>query len=128
MDIPLPVHQHHRIGGEAMEMPYGGYLERGVVLKVSADGARIASYDRPGIVTKPLKALFRKTMEAGWNVLFMEFEDGSGIVISHQNPEITRAQDGILFATFDLVDGCLIITTIEPEFRIDENGKLEVTV
>jgi hypothetical protein len=107
---------------------FGTPIERGTLVSVTAGGARVASIDRPGIVTMPLQPLFRKAMEVGWPVFFMEYEDGSGVIISHQNPEVTREQGAIHFASFDLVNGCLMVTNIEPEFTIDENGYLEVKV
>jgi len=107
---------------------FGTAIERGRIISIMAAGARVASIDRPGIVTMPLKPIFSKTMETGWPVFFLEYEDGRGIIISHQNPEVTREQGAIHFASFNLVSGCLIVTTIEPEFSINENGNLEVTI
>ncbi len=69
---------------------YDGRAERGIVVSVTEAGAKVASYDRPGIVTKPLKPLFLKPVQVGWPVFFMEFENGNGVIISHIDPGISR--------------------------------------
>lgn len=82
-------------GGIKMDL-FGTPFERGTIVSVTDEGARVASTERPGIVTMPLKPLFRKAMEVGWPVFFMEYEDGSGLIISHQNPEVTREEIGAI--------------------------------
>ncbi len=73
---------------------FGTAVERGTIIKVTEAGARVASHDRPGYVTMPLMPMFRKTMEVGWPVFFLEYENGNGLVISHQDPEVTRDEAG----------------------------------
>ena len=77
----------------AMEF-FGTAMERGTIISVTEQGARVASTDRPGIVTKPLKAMFNKPMQVGWTVFFIEYENGSGLVISHTDADQTRLEAG----------------------------------
>ena len=58
---------------------YGAPVERGRVLEVQDGKATVASYDRDGLVTKPLP--MRCAAEKGDAVFYCEFEDGSGMVL-----------------------------------------------
>ncbi len=48
-------------------IPYGGTIDQGVIISVAQDGARVASYSKPGVVTKPLKATFIQLCRADGN-------------------------------------------------------------
>jgi hypothetical protein len=75
-------------------IPYGGTIDRGVIISVSQDGARVLSYTKPGVVTRPLKATFVNPMQVGWQVFYVDYEDGRGAILSHIQPEITQ-HDGL---------------------------------
>jgi hypothetical protein len=76
------------------QYPYGGTVDQGVIISVAQDGARVASYSKPGVVTRPLKATFANPMQVGWQVLYVDYEDGHGAILSHMRPEITQ-HDGL---------------------------------
>jgi microcystin-dependent protein len=76
------------------QYPYGGTIDRGVIISVAEDGARVASYTKPGVVTGPLKATFVNPMQVGWQVLYVDYEDGRGAILSHIRPEVTQ-HDGL---------------------------------
>lgn len=59
----------------------GGTIERGIVKAVTDGGYTLASYDREGIETPPLKAIDSKTYSVGEQVYFFYFNDGTGKVI-----------------------------------------------
>lgn len=59
-----------------------GIIERGKILEVKETGYIIASYDRDGIITPPLRALDdNKSYSEGDMVYYFIFRDGSGRVI-----------------------------------------------
>lgn len=63
-----------------MEREYG-IIERGEVLEATQDGYIIASIDRDGIITPPLKALIGgKSFSVGEKVCYFIFKDGFGRV------------------------------------------------
>lgn len=56
-------------------------IERGTVTTTEG-GYRVASMDRPGIVTPPISAIGDKTYSTGDSVYFFLFPDGNGKIIS----------------------------------------------
>lgn len=56
-------------------------IERGVIRSATDDGYTIASLDRTGIVTPPLKALRDAQYKVGDQVYFFLFEDGTGGIL-----------------------------------------------
>lgn len=64
-----------------MDEQYGARIERGRVQSVSKEGARIASIDRDGVQTPPLKALSSLPLAEGDFVYFFLFDDGRGRVL-----------------------------------------------
>lgn len=73
---------------------YGGTIDQGEIISVAQDGARVLSYTKPGVVTRPLKATFANPMQVGWQVMYVDYEDGHGAILSHIHPEITQ-HDGL---------------------------------
>lgn len=59
----------------------GGNIERGIVKTVTDNGYSLASYDRDGIETPPLKPIDEKTYSVGDKVYFFYFHDGTGKII-----------------------------------------------
>lgn len=64
-----------------MQAFYGAILERGKVLSVTPEGARIQSLSREGVRTPPLPFLPGVTAEAGERVYFFLFDDGAGMIL-----------------------------------------------
>ena len=63
-------------------MDKGVSIERGYILDVAADGAyTVASYDRDGIETPPIKPINRNTYTKGDLVYFFLFPDGTGKIL-----------------------------------------------
>lgn len=57
-------------------------IERGYILDVTADGGYyVASYDREGIETPPIKPINDNTYAKGDLVYFFLFPDGTGKII-----------------------------------------------
>ena len=59
----------------------GGIIERGKVISVSQEGYAIASMDRDGIETPPLKPIDNRTYTEGASVIFIFFKDGTGKIL-----------------------------------------------
>lgn len=62
-------------------MDKGVNIERGYILDVAADGYYVASYDREGIETPPIKPINDNTYTKGNLVYFFLFPDGTGKII-----------------------------------------------
>ena len=63
-------------------MDKGVSIERGYILDVAADGAYyVASYDRDGIETTPIKPIDSSTYAKGDMVYFFLFPDGTGKIL-----------------------------------------------
>lgn len=63
-------------------MDKGVSIERGYILDVAADGAyTVASYDRYGIETPPIKPIDSSTYAKGDMVYFFLFPDGTGKIL-----------------------------------------------
>ena len=63
-------------------MDKGVSIERGYILDVAADGGYyVASYDRAGIETPPIKPIDSKTYTQGDRVYFFLFPDGTGKIL-----------------------------------------------
>ena len=62
---------------------YGARVERGRVIAMEGNGARVASLSRTGVVTPPLAydIRFEPPISTGDGVFFFVFEDGSGRII-----------------------------------------------
>lgn len=60
---------------------YGARIERGTIKEVTADGYRVESFDRRGIITPPIPASGGAAFENGATVYFFVFEDGRGLII-----------------------------------------------
>lgn len=57
-------------------------IERGYIVDVTADGGYcVASYDRPGIETPPIKPINSNTYTKGNLVYFFLFPDGTGKIL-----------------------------------------------
>lgn len=59
-----------------------GFIERGFIKSITDTGYVIASCDRDGIVTPPLKSINSFIYSVGDLVLFVLFKDGTGKIIS----------------------------------------------
>ena len=59
----------------------GAVIERGKILSVTANGYTIASFDRNGIETPPIKAVGDTTYTVGAMVYFFMFPDGTGKIL-----------------------------------------------
>ena len=57
-------------------------MERGRVESVTEDGYTIASWDRDGIVTPPIRPIDESTYAAGDAVYFFLFPDGTGRILA----------------------------------------------
>lgn len=62
-------------------MDKGASVERGRVLTATAEGYIVASYDRDGIETPPIKPINDNTYTTGDLVYFFLFRDGTGKII-----------------------------------------------
>lgn len=76
---------------------YGARIERGRILRSMGGGWEVESYDRPGVITPPLKTIddnkYTVTVEettytihkpgyqAGMDVYFFMFDDGKGLIL-----------------------------------------------
>jgi hypothetical protein len=80
-------------------------MERGYVVSVAEDGARVASLTRVGIVTMPLKVQGGGTVSVGDVVFFFEFEDGDGMICAEDGGAIGPGTPG---ATPELVIGTVV--------------------
>lgn len=60
---------------------YGAKIERGVIIHAGEDGYTVESYDRNGLVTPKIKALFGYKYNAGDRVYFILADDGRGKII-----------------------------------------------
>lgn len=58
-----------------------GAIERGMIRTVSEEGYAIASLDRDGIETPPLKPLSGGVYRQGDRVYFFYFPDGTGRIL-----------------------------------------------
>lgn len=56
-------------------------VERGIIKAVSDDGYIVASLDRNGIVTPPIKAADEQVFDVGDMVYFLFFTDGTGKIL-----------------------------------------------
>lgn len=63
-------------------MDKGTCIERGCILEAVDGGYRVASYDREGIETTPIKPINDNTYTKGDMVYFFLFPDGTGKIIS----------------------------------------------
>ena len=61
--------------------PYGAFIERGQVTAAKEDGYIVESYDRPGVITPPIKGMNNEEHSAGDRVFFFLFNDGDGKII-----------------------------------------------
>lgn len=59
-----------------------GFIERGFIKSITEAGYVVASCDRDGIVTPPLKPINNSIYSQGDLVLFVLFKDGTGKIIS----------------------------------------------
>lgn len=67
---------------------FGAQIERGRVIRADEDGYVVESLDRPGIISPPIGSMARSAPDAGEQVYFALFADGSGFVIAASS-EIT---------------------------------------
>nr|DAU77505.1 MAG TPA: hypothetical protein [Caudoviricetes sp.] len=58
-------------------------IERGEIREKTESGYVVASLDREGIETQPIKALEDKEYTVGERVYFFCFQDGTGKIISN---------------------------------------------
>lgn len=61
---------------------HGAAIERGQVVTIAPEGARIKSLTRDGITTPPLPTMEGLTIQTGELVYFFLFDDGRGMVIA----------------------------------------------
>ena len=61
--------------------PYGALIERGKVTQAEQDGYIVESYERPGVITPPIKGINNENYGAGDRVFFFLFNDGDGRII-----------------------------------------------
>lgn len=61
---------------------YGAMIQRGKILSITSEGARIQSLSREGVQTPPLPFLSGFSAKAGELVYFFMFDDGRGMVLS----------------------------------------------
>ena len=62
-------------------MDKGTAIERGYILEATAEGYRVASYDRVGIETPPIRPINDNAYTKGDMVYFFLFPDGTGKII-----------------------------------------------
>ena len=60
---------------------YGTFVERGQVTEAKEDGYIVTSYERPGVITPPMKGINNEEYSAGDRVFFFLFNDGDGRII-----------------------------------------------
>ena len=60
---------------------YGALIERGVILSAEADGYRVESFARDGVITPPIPAINDTEYTVGDRVYFFLFDDGRGSVL-----------------------------------------------
>lgn len=60
---------------------FGGIVERGAVSQVLPDGYIVASLDRNGIITRPIRPVGTESYKAGDKVYYFVFNDGTGRII-----------------------------------------------
>lgn len=65
-----------------MDTMYGA-IERGKILEETSEGYTVASIDREGIVTPPIKPIDAKNYTRGDLVYFFAFRDGTGRIVCH---------------------------------------------
>lgn len=61
--------------------PYGAFVERGKVTAAEHNGYIVASSERPGVTTPPIKGINNENYSAGDRVFFFLFNDGDGRII-----------------------------------------------
>lgn len=61
---------------------FGASIERGLIRQATDSGFIVESYDRKGLTTPPIQAIWQKTYSAGDRVYFFLFDDGSGKIIA----------------------------------------------
>lgn len=64
-----------------MEERAGAPVERGRVIDLSGEGARVESLSREGITSPPLPVLGDENVEVGDFVYFFLFGDGTGMIL-----------------------------------------------
>lgn len=62
-------------------MRIGATLERGVIAEVTEAGYAVASLDRSGIISPPIKARDNADYAVGDRVYFFLYPDGTGIIL-----------------------------------------------
>lgn len=62
-------------------MDKGAAIERGQITSATEAGYTVASYDRDGIVSPPIKPINDSTYGVGDAVYFFLFRDGTGKII-----------------------------------------------
>lgn len=65
-----------------MDTTYG-VIERGRILEKTSEGYTVASIDREGIVTQPLKPIDAREYARDDLVYFFVFCDGTGRIVCH---------------------------------------------
>lgn len=67
--------------GKSAAMPYGALIERGKIKAAAEGGYIVASFDREGIETPPIKPINEAEYAVGNEVYFFLFRDGTGRII-----------------------------------------------
>lgn len=61
---------------------YGATVERGIVKEVCAEGYKVQSYTRNGVITPAIPAARGAAYEVGDRVYFFVFDDGHGMILA----------------------------------------------
>lgn len=65
-----------------MKKEYGASIERGQIAEVCAQGYKVASYTRNGIITPAIPAIGGTPYAVGDRVYYFLFDDGHGAILT----------------------------------------------